>query len=386
MCGEEGVIRSPRSRRLLGKLLLVGASAGCSLVLIEIMLRLILPGPPFKVYNVDLRGVHQISHIPGLVYELKPDAQRELKIGDHAGTYRINSAGMRDYSYPFSKVDTVFRIVCLGDSVTFGAGVELDEAYHKVLEKLLNANRDSSIRYEVMNFGVSGYNTAQEVIVLREKALLYKPDIVLVGFTLNDGSPIPALEEVLEDQGGHDPGRISLPGKAWLQDNSYLYGVVALRGEQLLLRLGIWKRKRIYGLTAELFENMTEKKQETEAWKRVEVNLRQIVKASNQTDATVILLVFPLQVQMNYDSRRQLLRNLTLEDLRRPQKRLRRFAGENGIVYIDLLPSLDSNRTSDRPLFVNDVTSHPDALGHRIVAEEILRVLEERRLIPASRR
>ncbi len=380
---EQRVVQIYRISKFTGRVLLVGLGLGLALVVMEIVLRFLLPGTPLKVYLVDMRGVNQISKIPGLVYELKPEAERVVRIGDHAATYRINSAGMRDYEYPLVKGNGFFRIVCLGDSVTFGAGVELEQVYPKVLEKLLNTKSDE-IRYEVLNFGVGGYNTAQEAVALKEKALQYRPDLVLVGFNLNDGSPTASLNEVLEGRGDKDSGRVQLPGKPWLQNNSYLYGVVALGGEQLLLWLGVWKRDRMYGLTVELFEAMTEARQETEAWRRVEEGLRRIIEVSRQSGARVVLAVFPLQVQMDYDPRRPPMGNLTLTDLRRPQERLRRFAKENGIGYVDLLPPINSQRTKERPLFVNDVTSHPDALGHEVVAGEILRVLVEQKFIPSA--
>ena len=348
-------------------------------------MRFFLPGSPLKVYNVDMRGVNQASKIPGLIYELKPGAERMLKMGDHTATYKINSVGMRDHEYPLVKGNRIFRIVCLGDSVTFGAGVELGQVYPKVLEKLLNTKSDE-IRYEVLNFGVGGYNTAQEAVALKEKALQYRPDLVLVGFNLNDGSPTASLNEVLEGRGDKDSGRVPLPGKPWLQNNSYLYGVVALGGTQLLLRLGVWKQDLMYGLPAELFETMTEPRQETEVWRRIEEGLQQIVDMSGRSGARVVLAVFPLQVQMDYDPRRPPMGNLALTDLRRPQERLRRFANGSGIVYVDLLPSINYQRTKESPLFVNDVTSHPDALGHEIVAEEILRIFVDHKLIPSASR
>lgn len=124
---------------------------GLGLAVIEILLHFALPGPPLKVYNIDMRGVNPISEISGLVYELKPGAKRVLRIGDHAATYRINSLGMRDYEYPLIKKDRVFRIVCLGDSVTFGAGVELNQLYSKVLETLLNARSvGSATKYSIL--------------------------------------------------------------------------------------------------------------------------------------------------------------------------------------------------------------------------------------------
>lgn len=371
-----------RLKVILGKFLLLMIGGSIGLLLIEIMLRLILPGPPLKAYNVDVRGVHQVSEIPELVYELKPGAERVVKAADHAASYRINSSGLRDYEYPIQKNNRVFRIVVLGDSVTFGHGVELDQAYHKILERMLNLGLKIRLRYEVLNFGVSGYNVAMEAIVLREKALRYKPDLVIVGFNLNDGDPPPKLEEILEGRGSKTSGRIPLPGKAWLQEHSYLYGIVAIGGTEVFLRLGVWKRELMYGLTANLFESITEPRRETESWRKVSDGLIQVLELSRKVNAKVVLVAFPLQVQMDYDPRRPPMGNLTLQDLRRPQEKLREFAAEKGIAFVDLLPVYNSLRTKNRPLFVNDVTSHPDEKGHRIAAEEIYKILVSDCLIP----
>lgn len=68
----------------------------------------------------------------------------------------INAEGLRDYEYDYQRPAGVTRILALGDSVTFGWGVKLEDTYPKVLERLLNGG-ESRDRYEVLNCGVGNY-------------------------------------------------------------------------------------------------------------------------------------------------------------------------------------------------------------------------------------
>jgi lysophospholipase L1-like esterase len=100
-------------------------------------------------------------------------------------TVIINSEGFRDHEYPVEKRNGTYRIAVIGDSFTFGQGVESEDTYPKQLESLLN-NGMIDGNYEVMNFGVISYNTFQEVKFLKNKALKYNPDLVIVGYLSND--------------------------------------------------------------------------------------------------------------------------------------------------------------------------------------------------------
>lgn len=97
----------------------------------------------------------------------------------------INSDGFRDREFDLQKPNNTIRIIALGDSFTFGWAVSTNDSYPKILESQLN-EQSKGKTYQVLNFGVPSYNTAQEVELLKEKGLKYKPDIVILQFLFND--------------------------------------------------------------------------------------------------------------------------------------------------------------------------------------------------------
>jgi len=78
----------------------------------------------------------------------------------------------------------VYRILVLGDSVTYGVGVRPEETFPKRLEALLSP-RDGR-RVEVMNAGVSGYTAYNEWQFFRAQGHRFEADLVLSVLCLND--------------------------------------------------------------------------------------------------------------------------------------------------------------------------------------------------------
>ncbi len=79
----------------------------------------------------------------------------------------------------------MFRIICLGDSCTYGSNVDWDQTYPARLQVVLN-NGDDEPRIEVLNAGVSGYTSYQGFRYLQEDLIRYKPDLVTLYFGPND--------------------------------------------------------------------------------------------------------------------------------------------------------------------------------------------------------
>lgn len=130
-----------------------------------------------------IRGYHLIrTHINNLIiFEMRP-----LISGIYANTpVQINSLGMRDREYEVEKPSNTFRIAGLGDSATFGWGLELSDSFLKQLEGKLN-DFDNQFNYEVLNLGVPAYNTVQEVESFIATYLKMSPDLIIIFYMAND--------------------------------------------------------------------------------------------------------------------------------------------------------------------------------------------------------
>lgn len=100
---------------------------------------------------------------------------------------RTNSQGLRHGEIK-AKRHNEFRILSLGESTTFGAGVENDQTYAARLQVHLN-QRDPLKRFNVINAGVSGYTSFQSLVYLKRHGIALMPDMVLFYHELNDYLP-----------------------------------------------------------------------------------------------------------------------------------------------------------------------------------------------------
>jgi hypothetical protein len=119
---------------------------------------------------------------PGRIQRLAPGYT-----GWFAGVpVKINQLGFRDdREYALEKSPSTFRILVLGDSVTFGHGSVYEHSYPYLLEQRLKAWRHE-VDWQVWNAAVPGYNTSQELAHLLEVGPRFAPDLVVVGFFEND--------------------------------------------------------------------------------------------------------------------------------------------------------------------------------------------------------
>jgi hypothetical protein len=160
-----------------------------SLLLAEGVMRALDIGPPPWP---DMRGrVSRRASDAELIVELAPGGVQEIDYRDARGApprtvqMCVNEQGMRGPLRDLPKLPGVLRVACLGDSFTFGWGVEEGQSWPDHLQRLFEERRPGDA-VEVLNFGVPAYNTTQEVRCLRQKALSYEPDLVLLTYFAND--------------------------------------------------------------------------------------------------------------------------------------------------------------------------------------------------------
>ncbi len=163
---------------LAKNVILVFTSMVVSLGSVEIGLRW-FDYDPLQSMRDGREAILRISGIPGLEYELTPLAEGRAWGAD----VKVSSQGLRDREFPVER-NHRFRIVVLGDSITFGNFLSVEDTYPKKLEDLLNA--DDKDAYEVLNFGVGGYDLHNYLALLKGRVVQYAPDLVVIGLCVND--------------------------------------------------------------------------------------------------------------------------------------------------------------------------------------------------------
>jgi len=132
--------------------------------------------------GISIRALVRPHPDDKIIYTLKPN----LDLKFMRANVKTNSCGMRSPERPIKKPNNTYRIALIGDSFAFGWGVEQHQSFAQVLEDTLNRLSKGAKTFEVLNFGVPGYSTFQEVALFEEIGLDFDPDAVLVYFVQND--------------------------------------------------------------------------------------------------------------------------------------------------------------------------------------------------------
>jgi hypothetical protein len=189
-----------------GKLALAALGLMLAFLLSEGILRLAGVAPDVVYLSV---GRYRSSPDPRIGYEPIPNFSHEgsqLRYFEFFGT--SNSLGFRDDEPVVPKPADENRILVLGDSITMGLLLpQTANLYTSILQRLLR-RRDPGAR--VLNFGVAGYNTMQEVAILETKGLALEPDVVILQYCMNDremvnGGIVEHLRALERRRGGIDP-------------------------------------------------------------------------------------------------------------------------------------------------------------------------------------
>lgn len=128
-------------------------------------------------------------------YEHKPN--RIVK--DQSGNIIINTINSdtlnERFEYSVEKPKATFRIISLGDSLTYGFGVRTEDNYSEVLEDLLNDGFSCKnfIKFEVINLGLQGYDIEYAAERFRIRGQKYDPDLVLWFIRDGDFYPVELL-------------------------------------------------------------------------------------------------------------------------------------------------------------------------------------------------
>ena len=292
-----------------------------------------------------------------LFYEMKPNAS----IIRNGINITINSKGMRDLEYEIEKKINVYRIAVLGDSVTANIDLNLSDIYTEKLERKLNLKVKNK-KFEVLNFGVNGYGIIQELEVLREKVLKSNPDIVIIGYVLNDPLPSDTIINfyIKQEERKNNICKIYSIGvkiPCGLRDfvdelkiaefiYAKLFNIKYTFGDDYYTRL--YKNNSSYVTLTKSFNE-----------------IRMIAKRNN---IKVVLVIFPLIKD---------LKNYRWEKI---HSALSEEAIKSNFIVIDLLDEYRKYEEEKIKLRKNDIL-HPNKFGQEVAADFIYKRLSEENLI-----
>lgn len=342
------------ARERVASLLLAGLGLALPLTLLDCGLRPFVE-PKTTLYAPDRE----------LGWKLVPDAEDE-----HGGVrVRINARGLRGPALADAKPPGGLRILWLGDSVTFGYGVEEVAVFPYRVAALLAPRLGRPV--ESVDAGIGGYAPWQEQIWLEREGWRYAPDLVVVGFVLNDlTEPLSLVRYGGQGEGWQLARSARGAVDRWLSASAL---ATALREGLASLRFGRDVRRG-----AQLVETHDVRRLVAEpgaepwerSWRIAEADLARIFASARQRDVPVALVVFPYAFQLDAP-----------EATAGPQRRLLAFAQHEGVPALDLLPLLAGRR--GEPLFLD--ASHLSAAGHAAVADAIAAFLADRVLVATAR-
>ncbi len=304
--------------------------------------------------------------------EFVPEVGRKIHI-------RISSLGYRGPDRPFAKPAGVRRIALLGDSFTAAIAVEEPDTMAAQLEQRLNAHATEA-RWEVLNFGIGGFSTAQSLLTWRNFARRFDPDIVILNYYNgndlwdNDRNLTSYVRPYfsLDEKGELDYHPISeakAEGTRWLNDHSRLY--VWQNQAFAILRQKLRSVETNAPPVAELFDT-DPPDPFPEAWRITEKLLATLADEVRASGARFILVDIPAHEEFLDYYWQKLLDAEGAEaprfDRGFPERQFRDIAARHGI---HLVPLLQAFRASPIKNDLHFGGGHWNENGNHLAAETV---------------
>ena len=364
------------------------AALVATLLLCEILLRVLGVSFPVMRWTDPIRGV---AHIPN---------SRSI-VRNHRKTFvvEINSDGWRGPEVALAHPSGTFRIALLGDSFIEAFEVAFENTVGEVLERRLSQLRGTPV--EVLNFGHGGYGTTQELLTLENEVWKYSPNLILLAVTTgNDISDnLRALKQadyvpyhvyqgsqlVLDTSFLRSPGYRSR--RRWTRE---LSGVIRhSRLAQLLNRVrAVRRRDAVRQAEADAvpgdelgLRDEVEVPPTTPVWREAWRVTEGILKLMNEecrrhhVPLAMVTLTRGIQVTPRREKKQEFLRELGVEDLYYPERRLHEFGDNHGIPVFNLAPTMAA-QAEERQVFFHAFhdslgVGHWNEEGHRVAGELI---------------
>jgi hypothetical protein len=303
---------------------------------------------------------------------------------DYQSEVCTNGHGLREREVECGPTDAT-RILVLGDSFAFGAGVEAEQALPRQIETVLRSRMPEQ-EWEVINAGVPGYGTDQELALLDEIGALYAPDIVVLalfaGNDVSDNAIGGATRRSVRSGYLYDLVRarekavahpVSGPVTSWLALHSRFYVFV-----RTLVDSFAWQSAERLPVPKEHLDAL--RRDPSQAYEEgmavTETLLLSMEERSEALDATFLVVVIPSAVQVDDMLWENVLAGIGADasafDRGLPARWLGEFGRSAGINVLSLRPVFLSGAAKGA-YYAHDI--HWTARGHAVAAQAVAQTL-----------
>lgn len=354
---------------MTSRLAAVGIGLAVGLLLCEILLRIARPealwfGPEgMEAFVVSDAALGWVG---------RPDVRSEERSDpDSPHEVSTNSRGLRNRETSYAR-DARRRILCIGDSFTWGLGVESRDAFPSLLEA-------GSSDTEVINAGCLAWGTAQEWLWLEREGQRYSPDVLILEFFVNDffdneggylrrqrpTFAVSAGEPVLQASPAPFPERSRSESiLRFLRGHSWVFRAVEFGGEWM--RVGFFQRTDLTALTRVTLRERADL-ETPPAQELTFALLKRIQAFCNQRGIRLIALLIP----SHWDVRPELEGTTSALEFHKAYEIAIRFCRTLDIDTVELRPRLiDMERRGSGGFQRFDI--HLNAAGHRAAADLLL--------------
>jgi lysophospholipase L1-like esterase len=367
------VVGTSLRRSLWAKVGLLLCSVVFSLVLGEVLLRLFSSWFPREIRPVITASPDQLGvYHPDIGYLLPPNASIVYEGRDYSAVHHTDRYGFRN-SNPWPQRAA---IVAVGDSLTFGYGVEDDQAWPEVINRALPELR-------VMNLGVIGAGPQQYLRAYEDFGRKLRPRLLLVGFfTRNDFSDADIFDRWVKSGGkcnflvwrAYGQPHVCVRNWWWrgmvLARSSYLQNLLRFVRSTVRDRFDS-ERKSVQlqdgsrlVLDIGKFTNNTEGAlEDTREFSLVSGALKKLNSIA-EADGTKMLVVLQ-------PSKEEVYVPFVGEKIANPNTHLLETLKEAGIESLDLTKAFQQHAAKGEKLFF-EVDGHPNAAGYALIAEAVL--------------
>ena len=309
-----------------------------------------------------------------LGWKLRPNADDSYG----GARYVINSKGLRSPHSDYGKPPGTKRILQLGDSATIGNGLPYEGTSACMMEAAF-ADQLRKEPVEVLNGACDGYSTWQEYEFLKTEGLKYSPDLVTVGFVLNDVTEMFRLRRF----GGHGIGGQLAQSKDQGNISDFLlYRVLARSAIYEFLKNKFFKMKfgkdlqagarKMEELQAQDAVYRHDRPELKQAWNVALENLSNIRQTCTGNGIEMLVVYIPFTFQFGLP-----------DSMAYPQWVLRDFCERNGVHFIDCTPILADEMITNQkgPSYYFKDSIHPSAEGNRVIARAEVDYIEKNGLL-----